>query len=281
MLDLYVFYRLAAAIGIGLIIGLQREHTYLDPSSRHPAGVRTFTLVSLAGAMAALLSDQMGGVAPFITGIVVIGMLLFFADTIFGSLLNGSGQYAVQATVQPDFADTIVLGNILALVSGVTFGLTTIFQRKQQLLAQTATVETTQQAATSDTCDSANTSSKNTNTTSDAFMIAQIITAAFGLIFVFTTDDGIPDSKSLLFLVLLGVFQMGIPNITYGIGIQKVRALSASLITMLEPLMNPIWVLIFVHEIPSIFSIIGGIIILGCILLREILSRQKNRHFRA
>ena len=212
---------------------------------------------------------------------VVIGMLLFFADTIFGSLLNGSAQNAVQAAVQPDFADTIFMGNILALVSGVTFGLTTIFQRKQQLLAQTATVETTQQAATSDTCDSANTSSKNTNTTSDAFMIAQIITAAFGLIFVFTTDDGIPDSKSLLFLVLLGVFQMGIPNITYGIGIQKVRALSASLITMLEPLMNPIWVLIFVHEVPSIFSIIGGIIILGCILLREILSRQKNRHFRA
>ena len=61
MLDFNVFYRLAAAIGIGLIIGLQREHTYYDQSGRHPAGVRTFTLVGLAGAMAALLSDQMGG----------------------------------------------------------------------------------------------------------------------------------------------------------------------------------------------------------------------------
>ncbi len=76
MLDFNVFYRLAAAIGIGLIIGLQREHTYYDQSDRHPAGVRTFTLVGLAGAMAALLSDQMGGVAPFITGFVVVGMLL-------------------------------------------------------------------------------------------------------------------------------------------------------------------------------------------------------------
>ena len=192
---------------------------------------------------------------------VVIGMLLFFADTIFGNLVSGSGHNASQADAQADFSDTIFLGNILALVSGLTFGLTTIFQRKQQLLAQEVQ---TAQAETSDT-----------NTTSDAFMLAQIITAAVGLIFVFTTDDGIPDSKSLLFLVLLGVFQMGIPNITYGIGIRKVRALSASLITMLEPLMNPIWVLIFVHEVPSIFSIIGGIIILGCILLREILSRQK------
>ena len=106
-------------------------------------------------------------------------------------------------------------------------------------------------------------------------MIAQIITAIFGLIFVFSTDNGIPDKKSLLFLVLLGVVQMGIPNVAYTIGIKKVRALSASLITMLEPLMNPVWVFLFVHEIPSIFSIIGGIIILACILMREIINKRK------
>lgn len=76
MLDFNVFYRLAAAIGIGLIIGLQREHTYSDQSDRHPAGVRSFTLVGLAGAMTALLSGEMGGVAPFVTGFVIIGMLL-------------------------------------------------------------------------------------------------------------------------------------------------------------------------------------------------------------
>ena len=76
MLELNVFYRLAAAIGIGLIIGMQREHTYSDQKDRHPAGVRSFTLVGLAGAMTALLSDQMGGVAPFVTGFIVIGLLL-------------------------------------------------------------------------------------------------------------------------------------------------------------------------------------------------------------
>ncbi len=76
MLDFNVFYRLAAAIGIGLIIGLQREHTYSDQSDRHPAGVRSFTLVGLAGAMTAMLSEQMGAVAPFVTGFIIIGMLL-------------------------------------------------------------------------------------------------------------------------------------------------------------------------------------------------------------
>lgn len=183
---------------------------------------------------------------------VIIGMLLFFADSIFGektAIANSS---------------TILLGNILALVSGVTFGLTTIFQRKLQLLS----------ASTDDKVTAEKTSSKS-NTAGDAFMIAQIITAIFGLIFVFTSDNGIPDKKSLLFLVLLGVVQMGIPNVAYTIGIKKVRALSASLITMLEPLMNPVWVFLFVHEVPTVFSIIGGVIILGCILMREILNKRQ------
>lgn len=170
---------------------------------------------------------------------VIIGMLLFFADTIFGEKTAIAN------------SNTILLGNILALVSGITFGLTTIFQRKLQLLFAD-------------------------NTAGDAFMISQIITAVFGLIFVFTTDNGIPDKKSLLFLVLLGVVQMGIPNVAYTIGIKKVRALSASLITMLEPLMNPVWVFIFVHEAPTAFSIIGGVIILGCILMREILNKRQT-----
>ena len=185
---------------------------------------------------------------------VVIGMLLFFAETLFGSLFSttSASSQTITTSVNPD---TITLGNILALVSGITFGLTTIFQRKLQLISQCST--------------------NNTNTAGDAFMIAQIITAIFGLIFVFSTDNGIPDKKSLLFLVLLGVVQMGIPNVAYTIGIKKVRALSASLITMLEPLMNPVWVFLFVHEIPSIFSIIGGIIILACILMREIINKRK------
>lgn len=190
-----------------------------------------------------LLGEKNNRIDYFTIFGVIIGMLLFFADSIFGT------------PQEVEYSNTIVLGNILALISGITFGLTTIFQRKQQLAAK--------QAGASDE-----------NTSNDAFMLAQIITAIFGLAFIFSSDNGVPDKKSLLFLVLLGVFQMGIPNVSYSIGIKKVRALSASLITMLEPLMNPVWVLIFVHEAPTFFSIIGGIIILGCILLREFFNKK-------
>lgn len=173
---------------------------------------------------------------------IIIGMLLFFADNIFGA-------------PSKEFAQTAFLGNIIALISGITFALTTIFQRKQQMIA----------------------ADENTNSSRDAFMIAQIITSLFGLPFVFLKENGIPDFQSLLFLFLLGVLQMGIPNIMYAIGIKKVRALSASLITMIEPLMNPVWVLLFVHEIPGWTCILGGIIILGCILGREGISSSKSK----
>ena len=54
-----------------------------------------------------------------------------------------------------------------------------------------------------------------------------------------------------------------------------ITALSASLITMIEPLMNPVWVFIFVQEIPTVKCIVGGLIILGFILLREFVSKKR------
>ncbi|MCQ2592481.1 MAG: DMT family transporter [Treponema sp.] len=189
---------------------------------------------------------------------IIIGMLLFFADNLFGAQSN-------------EFADTVVLGNIIALISGITFGLTTILQRKQQMLQDKNTSN-----AESSSSESPNSKASSSNTSSDSFMIAQIITCLFGLPFMFLKGNGIPDLHSTLFLILLGVLQMGIPNIMYAIGIKKVRALSASLITMIEPLMNPIWVLIFVHEIPSWTCILGGLIILGCILGRETINIAKD-----
>lgn len=193
-----------------------------------------------------LLREKNTKVDYITIGGVVIGMLLFFADTIFGA---SSGE----------FAQTEVLGNILGFVSGITFGLTTLFQRKQQIAAVEAGVE-----------------DSDANSSNDAFMIAQIITAVFGISAGFAAGNGMPDVKSLIFLVLLGTVQMGLPNYMYAVGIKTVRALSASLITMIEPLMNPVWVLIFVHEVPELLCIIGGLIIIGCVVLREVLGRKHS-----
>ena len=70
------FYRFAVAVGIGLLIGIQRESTYDDPEKRLFAGVRTFGLLSLAGYTAALVSSQLNSALPFIGMIVVYGALM-------------------------------------------------------------------------------------------------------------------------------------------------------------------------------------------------------------
>ena len=68
------FESLMIALGIGLLIGLERERRQ---SAR--AGLRTFGLVGLLGAVAALLSVQFGSQLPFTAGLLVVGAAIIAA----------------------------------------------------------------------------------------------------------------------------------------------------------------------------------------------------------
>ena len=77
-------------------------------------------------------------------------------------------------------------------------------------------------------------------------------------------------TADILPLVLLGVGQLGLGYILFTKGIARVTAIEGALIPVLEPLLNPIWVVLFVGERPSIHAIIGGIIVLGAVTGRGI-----------
>lgn len=62
------------AIGIGLLIGLERERV---PSAR--AGLRTFGLVSMLGALVAMLGHDLQSIAPFVVGLVMVGLTIISA----------------------------------------------------------------------------------------------------------------------------------------------------------------------------------------------------------
>lgn len=62
------------AIGIGLLIGLERERV---PSAR--AGLRTFGLVAMLGALTGLLGQHLQSVAPFAVGMAIIGVMIVAA----------------------------------------------------------------------------------------------------------------------------------------------------------------------------------------------------------
>ena len=84
MIEFNIFYKLAAALGIGFIIGLQRENSYSRTNSRHPAGLCSFSIVSLCGALSCYLGELMESIVPFVIGLVVVGLLLVASHVAYG-----------------------------------------------------------------------------------------------------------------------------------------------------------------------------------------------------
>ncbi len=71
--------------------------------------------------------------------------------------------------------------------------------------------------------------------------------------------------KSFGALAFLGVFQIGLAYAAFVQGLKHVTATEASLTGMLEPVANPVWVLLFLGEKPSAFAIAGAVIVLAAI----------------
>jgi len=63
-------------------------------------------------------------------------------------------------------------------------------------------------------------------------------------------------------VVFLGIVQVGLAYVFFSIGIKKVSALLASLITALEPVLNPVWVALVTDEAPGFYAVMGGAVII-------------------
>ena len=69
----------------------------------------------------------------------------------------------------------------------------------------------------------------------------------------------------LVVLIFLGAFQIALAYFFFTRGLAFVTATQASLTGMLEPICNPIWVLLFLGERPSPFAIAGAVVVLAAI----------------
>jgi drug/metabolite transporter (DMT)-like permease len=78
-------------------------------------------------------------------------------------------------------------------------------------------------------------------------------------------------------LLLLGIVQLTIPYLLYSLAIRHVRALDASIISIIEPILNPIWVMLATSEHPSFWSIVGGSIVLATSFARSLLASCNAR----
>jgi drug/metabolite transporter (DMT)-like permease len=71
------------------------------------------------------------------------------------------------------------------------------------------------------------------------------------------------DPAAWLMLGFLGVFQLGLSYVLYGLAIRHVSALEAIMIPIIEPILNPVWVLLLTGERPGPWALLGGLIVLG------------------
>lgn len=72
-------------------------------------------------------------------------------------------------------------------------------------------------------------------------------------------------------VAFLGVFQIAIAYAFFASGLKRIIAVEASIISMIEPVFNPVWVYLGYGEVPSITAILGGLIILGAIVARTLI----------
>lgn len=81
--------------------------------------------------------------------------------------------------------------------------------------------------------------------------------------------------KDFLAVIILGVFQIGLAYYLFTFGVANgVRSLDASIIGFIEPLLNPVWVFLFLGEKPSVWAIFGGAIIIAAIIFHTL---KENR----
>jgi DME family drug/metabolite transporter len=86
-------------------------------------------------------------------------------------------------------------------------------------------------------------------------------------------QPGLADVAGLMFL---GIVQIGIAYLLFGFGVARVGALEASLIGMIEPVLNPVWVFLALGERPGWWAVLGGAIIITAVTARTVTVERRR-----
>ena len=109
-----------------------------------------------------------------------------------------------------------------------------------------------------------------------------------GILFahIFTALIGIPvgasftasiSTREICLILILGIFQLGIPYIFYAIAAKDCSPLACSLIGMLEPLLNPVWVFLLDGEAPGPFALAGAAIVIAAVACWCVIENRNQR----
>ncbi len=141
-------------------------------------------------------------------------------------------------------------GNVLGIVSGVFFALTVVLLRRDAKSGSGDALPST--------------------------ALGNLIAAAVTLPFAIKAAPALLTARGAGVLLYLGIVQLGVAYWLFIKGVLRVPAAEASLISMLEPGLNPVWVLIGFGERPRAWAIAGGAIVIAAVVVRT-LAPQPQR----
>lgn len=148
-------------------------------------------------------------------------------------------------------APNVFWGNIAGLASGFFFGLYFILLRHPRSLA-------------------------NKNPAISVFY-GNLLIVLFMLPIILGNPPERINSNDVFAILFLGIFQIGLAYVLFTKGIAGgVRSLDASIIGFIEPLLNPVWVFLFLGERPGVWAIVGGIIIIAAVAIHTFFNSRSR-----
>lgn len=107
-----------------------------------------------------------------------------------------------------------------------------------------------------------------------SIFLGQALSALIGIWFMFgETNFGVTAIGGIL---ALGIFQVGLAYIFMSKGLEEVPAVTASLTTAIEPILNPVLVAIFYHEMITPLSFVGAVIVIIAIVGYNVVKAVKT-----
>lgn len=92
-------------------------------------------------------------------------------------------------------------------------------------------------------------------------LLGQAMTALIGIPFIAVYKTNFT-AVSIGMILFMGAFQLTLSYLLFDFASKRCSPLSCSLLSSIEPILNPIWVFLFVGETPSILALFGGLIVI-------------------
>lgn len=124
-----LFLRFGIALAIGFMIGLQREYAFQSAKRELVAGERTFALMGLAGALAAMSADLLASSMAFVIVVLLVGTfaaIAYFIDAWHGQV-GLTTEIAILITI---LCGALCYWNYIALAAAIGIATTVLLSLK-------------------------------------------------------------------------------------------------------------------------------------------------------